>query len=141
MEELGIILGHGMSRFDPRPGLPNSPGPRKRPLTNMCPAMVTRGGHGVLAVGAAGGVRIPSSVGEVLFNFVGLGANLETAMAAPRIDTNGTLDLGIDKRHSADQEAFFKRLGYAVSRRPGAYIGAVSFDPRTAQAEGLGAGV
>ena len=141
VEELGIILGHGMSRFDPRPGLPNSPGPRKRPLTNMCPAMVTRGGHGVLAVGAAGGVRIPSSVGEVLFNFVGLGANLETAMAAPRIDTNGTLDLGIDKRHSADQEAFFKRLGYVVSRRPGAYIGAVSFDPRTARAEGLGAGV
>jgi gamma-glutamyltranspeptidase/glutathione hydrolase len=24
---LGIVIGHGMSRFDPRPGLPNSPGP------------------------------------------------------------------------------------------------------------------
>ena len=141
VEELGIILGHGMSRFDPRPGLPNSPGPRKRPLTNMCPAIVTRDGVGVLALGAAGGVRIPSSVGEVLFNYVGLGANMPTAMAAPRISTNGTLDLGIDKRHSAEQEAFFKRLGYTVSRRAGAYIGAVAFDPRTAQAEGLGAGV
>jgi gamma-glutamyltranspeptidase/glutathione hydrolase len=141
VEELGIILGHGMSRFDPRPGLPNSPGPRKRPLTNMCPALVTRDGHGVLAVGATGGVRIPSGVAEVLFNYVGLDASMEAAMAAPRIDTNGTLDLGIDKRHSAEQEAFLKRLGYTVSRRPGAYAGTVSFDPRTARAEGIGAGV
>jgi gamma-glutamyltranspeptidase/glutathione hydrolase len=141
VEELGIILGHGMSRFDPRPGLPNSPGPRKRPLTNMCPATVTRDGHPVLAVGAAGGVRIPSSVGEVLFNFVGLGASLETSFAAPRIDTHGTLDLGIDKRHSAEQEAYYKELGYTVARRPGAYVGAVSFNPATRMAQGLGAGV
>ena len=107
----------------------------------MCPAIVTRDGVGVFAAGAAGGVRIPTSVGEVLFNYVGLGANLETAMAAPRIDTNGTLDLGIDKRHSPEQEAFFKQLGYTVSRRPGAYVGAVSFNPRTGRAEGIGAGV
>ena len=33
--ELGVVLGHGMSRFDPRPGRPNSPGPRKRPINNM----------------------------------------------------------------------------------------------------------
>jgi gamma-glutamyltranspeptidase/glutathione hydrolase len=141
VEELGIVLGHGMSRFDPRPGLPNSAGPRKRPLTNMCPAIVTRDGHGVLATGATGGVRIPSSVAEVLFNFVGLGESMEAAMAAPRIDTNGTLNLGIDKRHTPDEEAFFKRIGYTVSRRAGAYLGTVTFDPRTARAEGIGAGV
>jgi gamma-glutamyltranspeptidase/glutathione hydrolase len=141
VDELGIILGHGMSRFDPRPDLPNSPGPRKRPLTNMCPSIVTRNGVAVLAVGAAGGTRIPNSVCEVLLNYVGLGASMETALAAPRVDTNGTLDLGIDKRHSAEDEAFFKKIGYTVTRRPSAYVGAASFNPATGHTEGIGAGV
>jgi gamma-glutamyltranspeptidase/glutathione hydrolase len=136
VEELGIILGHGMSRFDPRPGLPNSPGPRKRPLTNMCPALVTKNGGAVLALGATGGTRIPNSVCEVLLNYAGLTAEMEPALAAPRLDTDGTLALGLDKRHSAEHEAFFKKIGYNVTRRPGAYVGAVSFDPRTRRAQG-----
>jgi gamma-glutamyltranspeptidase / glutathione hydrolase len=60
VEELGIILGHGMSRFDPRPGLPNSPGPCKRPLTNMGPAIVTRGGVGVLAAARPAACAFPA---------------------------------------------------------------------------------
>jgi gamma-glutamyltranspeptidase/glutathione hydrolase len=141
VEELGIVLGHGMSRFDPRPGRANSPGPRKRPLTNMCPSIVTRDGVGVLAVGAAGGTRIPNSVGEVLFNFVGLGATMETAMAAPRLDTNGTLEIGLDKRHPVQDEEFFRGLGYSVVRRASANVGAVSWDPATGHTQGIGAGV
>src|SRR5205814_5946702 len=31
VEGLGTTLGHGMSRFKPHPGHPNSPGPGKRP--------------------------------------------------------------------------------------------------------------
>lgn len=137
VEELGIILGHGMSRFDPRPGLPNSPGPRKRPLTNMCPSIVTRDGRAVLALGATGGTRIPNSICEVLLNYVGLGSDMETALLAPRLDTDGTLELGLDRRHSTEHEAFFKNVGYRVTRRPGAYVGAVSFDPATARAQGM----
>lgn len=141
VEELGFVLGHGMSRFDPRPGRANSPGPLKRPLTNMCPSIVTRNGVAVLAVGAAGGTRIPNSVGEVLFNFVGLGAPMESAMAAPRLDTNGTLQVGLDKRHSQEDEAFLKKLGYDVVRRASAYAGAVSYDPTTGRTSGVSGGV
>ena len=61
VDELGLVLGHGMSRFDPRPGRPNSVAPGKRPITNMCPTIVTRGVTPVLAVGGAGGTRIPNS--------------------------------------------------------------------------------
>jgi gamma-glutamyltranspeptidase/glutathione hydrolase len=135
--ELGMVLGHGMSRFDPRPGLPNSPGPRKRPINNMCPTIVTRGGVPVLALGAAGGTRIPNSVYEVLVNYVGLGAPMETAMAAPRLDTNGTLKLGLENKHSAEDEAFFKTLGYATSRTASAYVSAATYDPGTATARGM----
>jgi gamma-glutamyltranspeptidase/glutathione hydrolase len=44
IEGLGLTLGHGMSRFNPRPGHPNAPGPAKRPLNNMCPTIVLRQG-------------------------------------------------------------------------------------------------
>ncbi|TXT21331.1 MAG: Gamma-glutamyltransferase, partial [Planctomycetota bacterium] len=49
VDGLGLTLGHGMSRFDPRPDHPNAPGPGKRPLHNMAPTIVTRGGQPVLA--------------------------------------------------------------------------------------------
>jgi gamma-glutamyltranspeptidase/glutathione hydrolase len=138
--DLGIVLGHGMSRFDPRPGLPNSPGPRKRPIDNMCPSIVTRGGIPVLAVGGAGGTRIPNSIYEVLLNYVGLGAPMEVAMTAPRLDTNGTLRLGLEKKHPAEDEAFFKTLGYTTSRVASAYISAVSVDPKTREVRGRSSG-
>ncbi len=140
VDELGLVLGHGMSRFDPRPGLPNSPGPRKRPVNNMCPTIVTRGGIPVFAVGGAGGTRIPNSIYEVLLNYAGLGGSIEQAMAAPRLDTNGTLDLRMEKSGPAEDEAFFKKIGYKVTRAGSAYIGAVSFEPKTGQVRGIARG-
>ncbi|MBA4149897.1 MAG: gamma-glutamyltransferase [Verrucomicrobia bacterium] len=92
VEEFGMVLGHGMWRFETKPGHPNSPGPRKKAVNNMCPAAITRGGKPVMAVGGAGGTRIPCSIYEVLLNYVGLDASLETAINAPRINTTGTLE-------------------------------------------------
>ncbi len=137
VEELGMILGHGMSRFDPRPGRANSVGPGKRPITNMCPTIVTQNGTPVFAVGGAGGTRIPNSVYEVLLQLVGLGASLDAAQAAPRIDANGTLSITLEKTHSAEDEAFFRQLGYKVTRGGSANVSAVSFDPKSGQTRGL----
>jgi gamma-glutamyltranspeptidase/glutathione hydrolase len=66
VDGLGLILGHGMSRFNPHPKHPNSPGPGKRPLHNMCPTMVLKEGTPVLAIGAVGGRRIPNTLFDVL---------------------------------------------------------------------------
>src|SRR4029453_6120762 len=71
VEGLGLILGHGMARFDPVPGPPNPPGPGKRPLHHMCPTVVLKNDRPVLAVGAAGFRRIPNAVFEVLARRVG----------------------------------------------------------------------
>src|SRR5262249_11948180 len=87
VDGLGLTLGHGMSRFDPRPGRPNSPGPGKRPLHNMCPTVVLRAGKPILALGGAGGRKIPNAVFEVLLQYVGRDASLEDAIAAPRLHT------------------------------------------------------
>ncbi len=134
--EFGFVLGHGMSRFDPRPGRPNSVAPGKRPITNMCPTIVTRGGQPVFAVGAAGGTRIPTSVYEVLLSTVALGTPLAAALAAPRLHSTGTLALDLEKEHSADDEAFFKKVGYTLKRATSAYVSAASFDPATGVSQG-----
>ena len=51
----GIVLGHGMCRFDPRPGWVNAIAPGKRPLHNMSPLIAVKDGRAVFAVGASGG--------------------------------------------------------------------------------------
>src|SRR5256885_3059083 len=84
VDGLGLILGHGMSRFEPRPGHPNSPGPNKRPLHNMCPTVALRDGKPALVLGGRGGRRIPNTVLGVLLGRIGQGQTLARAVAAPR---------------------------------------------------------
>src|SRR5260370_11794228 len=71
VEGLGLMLGHGMARFDPRPGRPNSVGPGKRPLHNMCPTVVLKDGRAVLALGGRRGRPIPHAGFDVLTAHVG----------------------------------------------------------------------
>lgn len=116
VEELGLILGHGMSRFDPRPGMPNSPGPHKRPLHNMCPTVVLRRGRPELALGAAGGRRIVNSVFHVLAHYAGRGVPLEAALAAPRLHNEGDLAVVVDTATPEADLAYLSRIGFAARR-------------------------
>src|SRR4051812_10958361 len=70
VDGLGLILGHGNSRFDPVPGRANSIAPRKRPLDNMCPTIVLQNGRPSYAIGAVGGRRIPNAVFQVLMKII-----------------------------------------------------------------------
>ena len=120
VDGLGLILGHGMSRFEVQPEHPNAPGPGKRPFNNMCPTIVTRRGKGVFALGGAGGRKIPNSLGEVLVQLVGLGSGFEAALQAPRLHTEGDMNLRVDK--SWPQQTFLKQLGYKLTVGAGAKI-------------------
>lgn len=122
---LGLILGHGMSRFEPRPGHPNSPGPGKRPLHNMCPTIVLREGKPVLAVGGTGGRKIPNAVFDVLAQYVGCGATIDTAVKAGRMNTEGNLEVTLDPRMPAADADYLQSIGYTVKRGPAATIQAV----------------
>ena len=51
-------------------------------------------------------------------------ARMESALAAPRLNTDGTLNLSLEKKHSAEDEAFFKALGYTTTRGPSALVSA-----------------
>ncbi len=83
--QTGIVLGHGMCRFEPRPGWVNSIAPGKRPLHNMCPLVAVRDGKPVLAVGAAGGRTIVNNAGALAVQRLVYGKSASEAVAAPRL--------------------------------------------------------
>ena len=124
---LGLILGHGVSRFDPRPGLPNSPGPGKRPLNNMCPTIVARDGRPWLALGGRGGRRIPNAVFDVLAAVL-TGKTVDEAMAAPRMHTDGNMSVTLEESWpEADVDAI-RQMGYEVRTGQSATVSAAAID-------------
>jgi gamma-glutamyltranspeptidase/glutathione hydrolase len=125
---LGLILGHGVSRFERTAGHPNAPGPRKSPLHNMCPCVVLRGREPVLAIGATGGKKIPNAVFDVLARHLLDGLSLEASVRAPRMNTTGGLALALNDRWDEAGAAHLAGLGFKVTRVPAATIQAVSRD-------------
>jgi gamma-glutamyltranspeptidase/glutathione hydrolase len=131
IDGLGLVLGHGMSRFDPHPGHPNAPGPGKRPLHNMCPTVALRDGKPGLALGARGGRRIPNTVLDVLLARIGEGRTLPQAVRAPRMHTEGGLDVTLEKSWPADTLKRLKEIGFVIKAGPGAVLHAIERDPRS----------
>jgi gamma-glutamyltranspeptidase/glutathione hydrolase len=129
VDGLGLLLGHGMSRFDPLPGRPNSIAPGKRPLDNMSPTIVLRDGNPMLAIGAAGGRRIPNGVFEVLLNLVVDGRSLEDAVTEPRLHTEGGLTVHAERGRSEAEIQHLKQIGYSIAGPQQCYVAAVQIDP------------
>ena len=97
----GILMNNGVMWFDPRPGRPNSIGPGKRALTNMCPVIVAREGKPWFGIGASGGRRILGAVMQVASFVVDFGMDAEAAAHHPRVDVSGSDSLAIDARMPA----------------------------------------
>jgi gamma-glutamyltranspeptidase/glutathione hydrolase len=129
LDGLGLVLGHGLSRFDPRPGLANSPGPGKKPLHNMCPTIVVQNQQPILAVGATGGRRIVNAVGNVVLQRVGNRTTLAEAVKAPRVHTEGDLALVLDADYPEPAE--LKKLGYTITTASVASLNAIEREVNT----------
>jgi gamma-glutamyltranspeptidase/glutathione hydrolase len=85
----GFLLNNELTDFDFAPlqaGVPdpNLPAAGKRPRSSMSPTIVLRHGHPFLAVGAAGGSTIITTVLQILTERIDLGMGLPVAIAAPR---------------------------------------------------------
>jgi gamma-glutamyltranspeptidase/glutathione hydrolase len=133
IDGLGLVLGHGMSRFDPRPGRANSPAPGKRPLHNMCSTIVMKDSKPVLALGAVGGRRIVNTVFDVLAYRLGQSLSLPEAVKAPRIHTEGDTALSLEAGWPANVSNYFKAVGYDVKPGPGASLNAIERDSITGE--------
>jgi gamma-glutamyltranspeptidase/glutathione hydrolase len=132
VDGLGLTLGHGMSRFDPHPVSPNAPGPGKRPVHNMCPSLVLREGVPEIAIGAAGGVRIPNTIYSALTEYLVRGASLDAAIAAPRLQCTGTLDVAVEPGSPKDTAEYLRQIGFRVQTWESSSVAsAVSFDPKS----------
>jgi gamma-glutamyltranspeptidase/glutathione hydrolase len=121
---LGLTLGHGMSRFEPRRGWANSVGPRLRPLNNMCPTIVCNDDKPMYAIGARGGRKIPNAVAEVVLQIVARGGSLSEAVAAPRMHTEGLLAVEFEKTWPAAAAEELKKRGYTVTTAASATVSA-----------------
>jgi gamma-glutamyltranspeptidase / glutathione hydrolase len=105
----GILMNNGIFWFDPRPGVPNSLGPAKRPLTNMCPVVVRREGRNAFALGGSGGRRIFPAVLQLTSMLLDYGLSLDEAWHTPRIDASGGEQVGIDPRIAPEARAALER--------------------------------
>lgn len=86
---LGIVIGHGMSRFDPRPSSPNCPGPYKTVMHNMSPVILVKDGRPAGAFGLPGGRTIPSVMTHFLVGIIDFGCTPAEMLDRPRIHTEG----------------------------------------------------
>jgi len=105
----GILMNNGIFWFDPRPGMPNSLGPAKRPLTNMCPVIARRDGKPWFAIGGSGGRKIFPAVLQLTSMLIDYGMSLEQAWHTPRIDASGGDAVGIDPRIAGEIRAALER--------------------------------
>ena len=126
VDGLGLTLGHGMIRFDMSANHPNSTGPGKRPLHNMCPTIVARGGRPILAIGGRGGRRIPNAVFEALTQFVLIGQPLAASFATPRVHTEGNAVVELEKHWPEPDLNELRLRGYSVRTGSSATLSAVA---------------
>jgi gamma-glutamyltranspeptidase/glutathione hydrolase len=130
---LGLTLGHGMSRFDPRPGRANSVAGKKRPLHNMCPTIIARGGRPVFAVGGAGGRKIPNAIYQVLLHYLESDGSATGAIEGPRCHLDRGVALTVEARWPEAEIAYLKSVGYNVQKGASALVSAAWFDPESAE--------
>jgi gamma-glutamyltranspeptidase / glutathione hydrolase len=128
VDGLGLTLGHGISRFDSQPGHPNGVAPGKKPLINMVPTLITRGEKATLAVGGRGGRRIPNSVLEFLIESLFRNQSLDNSMKAPRLHTEGTINLERNVAWPEEEAAALQKIGYKVKVAGAATLSAVAIE-------------
>ena len=131
VDSIGMVLGQGMARFDPRPGHPNSVAPHKRPVHNMAPCVLMRHDKPIVAVGAAGGTKIPNSLYDFFSYYIGRGKSMEDSLDQPRMNCIGIPSVTVEKTFPKDEADYLQKVGFKVSQGLGAFVSGVTFDTKT----------
>jgi gamma-glutamyltranspeptidase/glutathione hydrolase len=133
IDGLGLMLGHGMSRFDTNRDSPNFPAPRKRPQHNMSPIVVLRNGKPYAAFGLIGGPKIVTVTAQLAANLIDFRADPRQAVSAPRIHTEGGEPIQVTSSVRDDEVKKLRAKGRLVRTLPsiGGPANAVVIDPET----------
>lgn len=146
VDGMGLVLNHGMSRFDYAPGHPNEPARLKRMQHNMSPTIALQDGRPALAFGLPGGPKIVSVTAQLVLDMIAFGATPATSIAAPRLHTAGDEPLLISTHTPTSVVTELEKFGHSVRREEdmGGPVNVLAVDPRTgnvdaASGEGTGA--
>jgi gamma-glutamyltranspeptidase/glutathione hydrolase len=133
IDGLGLVLGHGMSRFDTNRGSPNFPAPRKRPQHNMSPLVVLRDGKPYAAFGLIGGPKIVTVTAQLAVNLIDFRADPQQVVSAPRIHTEGREPIQATSSVHEDEVNKLRAKGRRVETVAsiGGPANAVIIDPQT----------
>jgi gamma-glutamyltranspeptidase/glutathione hydrolase len=116
VDGLGLVLNHGMSRFDYSPGHPNAPAAGKRMQHNMSPLIALKDGRPAFAIGMPGGPKIVSVTAQLALDVLAFGATPAEAITAPRVHTEGDEPLLVSTHTPASVVAELEQLGHEVRR-------------------------
>jgi gamma-glutamyltranspeptidase/glutathione hydrolase len=112
--------------------------PGERARSSISPLMVLKDGQVVLALGAAGGGRIPPGIVQVVSRILDEGMSLPAALEAPRVYMGGgTLEAETSPftGWTPEQVAEMRALGLEVRENPGvgsfSRVHAIQYDPAT----------
>lgn len=125
---VGLMMSHGLSRFNIEPGHPNSVAAGKRPLHNMCPIILLKNGRNHTALGGRGGRKIPNSAFEVTYQMVMAGKNLKEAIASGRMHTEGNLEVELEPALGKEKVDALKAFGLNAKTGGSAVISATSVE-------------
>lgn len=114
VDGMGLVLNHGMSRFDYSPGHSNAPAPAKRMLHNMAPMIVLQGDRPAFAFGMPGGAKIVSVTAQLALNAIAFGATPAASIAVPRVHTDGNEPLLVSPDMPASIVADLEKLGHVI---------------------------
>jgi gamma-glutamyltranspeptidase/glutathione hydrolase len=137
VDGMGLVLNHGMSRFDYVPGHPNTPAPGKRMQHNMAPMFGLRDGRPAFAVGMPGGPKIVSVTAQLALDTIALGATPAAAITAPRIHTEGDEPLLVSHHMPSNVVAELEKLGHTIRREDdmGGPVNVLTVNPQTGKIE------
>lgn len=130
---MGLVLNHGMSRFDYSPGHPNAPAPGKRMQHNMAPMIALRDERPAFAFGLPGGPKIVSVTAQLALDTMVFGATPAASIDAPRLHTVGDEPLLISQHMPDSVVSELENLGHIIRREDdmGGPVNVLAVDPRT----------
>ena len=142
IEGLGLMLGHGMSRFDSRSTEPNCPAPGKRPQHNMSPLLVLDHGKPYASLGLPGGRFIVTVTAQLAVNLIDFKASPQQVASAPRIHTEGEepIQVTADTSPAALEDLKLKGREVEVKDALGGSANAVVIDSATGRVQAAASG-
>ena len=117
-EGLGFLLNDQMEDLSIYPGEANSVAGGKVPLSCMSPTFLLKDGKPFAVLGSPGGIRIISSVAQVISKLVDHGMGLEEAVGSPRMGDDQTAELIYESRISRQTAVQLAAMGHRMKTYP-----------------------